>query len=160
MKERVYIETSVISYLCSRPSRDLVVAASQEVTHEWWQEERGRYDLYVSEFVLAEIAAGNPEAAKKRQEVVHDMAVLTANEDSERLAHEIIKEARLPMSVATDVAHVAIASVQGMDYLLTWNCAHIANPHWLKKLAQITAMHRHALPVVCTPQALLEGTRP
>ena len=159
MKQRVYIETSVISYLCARPSRDLIVAANQEVTREWWREERHRYELFVSQFVFSEIAAGDRDAAATRQEAVEGIAVLTANEASEGLAGEIMRQARLPDSVADDVSHVAIASVQGMDYLMTWNCAHIANPHWLRNLARIIAGHGYALPVVCTPQALLEGTR-
>lgn len=159
MKEKVYIETSVVSYLCSRPSRDLIVAANQEVTLEWWRDERCRYDLFVSEFVIAEVAAGDRAAAVKRQGAVQDIAILPANEASELLAREIMQQAKLPVNVADDVAHVAIASVQGMEYLLTWNCAHIANPHWLAKLARIIAAHGYAMPVVCTPQALLEGKR-
>jgi hypothetical protein len=159
MKEKVYIETSVISYLCSRPSRDLVVAANQEVTREWWEKERARYDLFVSQFVTAEIRAGDEGAAGKRVEAIDGVAVLQANEDSELLAREIIRQATLPSSVGVDVAHVATATVYGMDYLLTWNCAHIANPHWLKKISDIVAMQGYQMPVVCSPQALLEGER-
>jgi predicted nucleic acid-binding protein len=159
MKEKVYIETSVVSYLCSRPSRDIIVAANQAVTQEWWRNERSRYDLFVSEFVLAEIAAGDRAAAAKRQDAIQGLAILAANEVSERLAREIMRQARLPGNVADDVAHIAIASTQGMDYLLTWNCAHIANPHWLGKLARIIAARGYSLPGVCTPQALLEGKR-
>lgn len=159
MREKVYLETSVVSYLCSRPSRDLIVAANQEVTQEWWRGERSRYDCFVSEFVLAEIAAGDRDAAVKREEAIHGILVLAANEASEQLAREIMRQAKLPGNVADDVAHISIASVQGMDYLLTWNCAHIANPHWLRKLARIIAVQGYAMPVVCTPQALLEGKR-
>jgi predicted nucleic acid-binding protein len=159
MKEKVYIETSVVSYLCSRPSRDLIVAANQEVTQEWWRDERRSYELFVSEFVLSEIMAGDRDAAVKRQEAVQDIAILTANEKSERLAVEIMRQAKLPVSVVDDVAHVSIASVHGMEYLLTWNCAHIANPHWLGKLSRIIVVHGYEMPVVCTPQALLEGKR-
>jgi predicted nucleic acid-binding protein len=157
MKEKVYIETSVISYLCSRPSRVLVVAANQEVTREWWEKERGRYDLFVSQFVTAEIRAGDEEAAAKRVKAIEGVMVLQANEASELLAREIIRQATLPTSVGDDVAHVATATVYGMDYLLTWNCAHIANPHWLKKMSDIVATQGYQMPVVCNPQALLEG---
>ena len=157
MKEKVYIETSVISYLCSRPSRDLVVAANQEVTREWWEKERTRYDLFVSQLVVAEIRAGDEDAAAKRVRAVAGIAVLYASEATEQLAREIMRQARLPSSVGDDVAHVATATVYGMDYLLTWNCAHIANPHWLKKLAGIVATQGYEMPVVCDPQALLEG---
>ncbi|MFA6291790.1 MAG: type II toxin-antitoxin system VapC family toxin [Victivallales bacterium] len=159
MKEKVYIETSVVSYLCSRQSRDLIVAANQEVTQEWWRDERRRYDLFVSEFVLSEIAAGDKDAALKRQEAIQGIAILIVNEASERLAVEIMRQAKLPGSVADDVAHVSVASVQGMEYLLTWNCAHIANPHWLGKLSRIITACGYSMPAVCTPQALLEGKR-
>lgn len=113
MKEKVYIETSVISYLCSWPSRDLIVAANQEVTREWWERDRMRYDLFVSQFVTAEIRAGDDNAAAKRVRAVED--------------------------------------------ILTWNCAHIANPHWMKKISDIVVAHGFRMPVVCNPQALLEG---
>jgi len=160
VKEKVYVETSVVSYLCSRPSRDLIVAASQEVTHEWWDKERSHYDLFVSEFVLSEIAEGDRVAALKRQEVVQGIAILTASEASERLASKIMKGLKLPGSIADDAAHISIASVQGVDYLLTWNCAHIANPHWLAKLVGIITACGYVMPVICTPQGLLEGKRP
>ena len=157
LKEKVYIETSVISYLCSRPARDLIVAANQEVTREWWERDRARYDLYVSQFVTAEIGAGDEDAAAKRVRAVEGIAVLYANEDTEQLAREIMREARLPSSVGDDVAHVATATVYGMNYLLTWNCAHIANPHWLRRISSIVATQGYEMPVVCDPQALLEG---
>lgn len=159
MKEKVYIETSVVSYLCSRPSRDLLVAANQAVTREWWERDRGRYDLYISQFVTAEIGSGDRDAAAKRRDAVQNVPVLVANEAAGRLAREIMRQAKLPRSVADDVAHVAIAAVYGMDYLLTWNCSHIANPHWLRKLTAIVSAHGYAMPVVCGPQALLEGER-
>jgi len=156
MKERVYIETSVISYLCSRPSRDLIAAAMQEVTREWW-EDRTRYELFVSQFVWAEIEEGDQDAAAKRQAAVQGIPILTANKASEALARELMRQAKLPRVVSADVAHVAISAVQGMDYLLTWNCAHIANPHWLRKISSIVTACGYVMPVVCTPQALREG---
>ncbi|OGV65717.1 MAG: hypothetical protein A3K19_25840 [Lentisphaerae bacterium RIFOXYB12_FULL_65_16] len=156
-REKVYIETSVVSYLCARPSRDLIVAANQEMTHEWWETRRQRYDLFVSEFVHAEIADGDPDAARKRQETVAGIAVLAASDAALDLALEISRQAGLPASVADDVAHIAVATAHGMDYVLTWNCAHIANPHWQTRIARVIRGAGYLMPVMCTPQAMLEG---
>jgi hypothetical protein len=147
----------VVSYLCARPSRDLIVAAWQQVTHDWWNKHRKRYELFVSEFVLAEIAEGDPEAIRKRQKLVAAIPILAANDAALQLTREIMGRAKLPTRVADDVAHIAMSSVHGMDYLLTWNCAHIANPHWQIRLQAIIKESGFAMPVMCTPQAFLEG---
>lgn len=157
MKEKVYIETSVVSYLCSRPSRDLVVAANQEVSREWWEKDRGRYDCYVSALVLEEVSCGDADAAAKRKLTVAELKELVVNTASAAVARELLFRTGLPPKVTDDLAHVAIAAVYGMDYLLTWNCAHIANPHWQPKVAAVLNDLGYAVPVICTPQALLEG---
>jgi hypothetical protein len=118
---------------------------------------RQQYDLFVSEFVLNEIAQGDPEAARQRLNLVSGIPVLAVNEAALRLAREIIRQAKFPRKVADDVAHIAIATVHGTDYLLTWNCAHIANPHWEARLGRIIRACGFSMPVLCTPQALLEG---
>jgi len=133
------------------------VAAWQQVSHEWWNRRRERYELFVSEFVLAEIGEGDSAAVQKRQELVVDLPILAANDAALWLAGEIMSRAKLPVRVADDVAHIAVSSVHGMDYLLTWNCAHIANPHWQMKLEAIIKGAGFAMPVMCTPQAFLEG---
>jgi hypothetical protein len=157
VKEKVYVETSVVSYLCSRPSRDLVVAAMQQMTREWWETHRRRYDCFVSDVVIEEIGHGDKDAAARRQPATAGLAVLAVNDAVVRLADHLMKQSKLPPDREDDVLHVAIATVHGMDYLLTWNCAHIANPHWLKKFDQIIRKQGYAMPLVCTPQALLEG---
>jgi hypothetical protein len=157
MKEKVYIETSVISYLCSRPSRDLVVSANQEVTREWWEKERARYDCYVSALVLEEASSGDADAAAKRKRAVAELKELAVNTASAAVARELLVRSGFPPKVTDDLAHVAVAAVYGMDYLLTWNCAHIANPHWQPRVAAVLTELGYAAPVICTPQALLEG---
>ncbi|OPZ30675.1 MAG: hypothetical protein BWZ02_00652 [Lentisphaerae bacterium ADurb.BinA184] len=157
MRESVYIETSVVSLLTARPSRDLIVAAMQQATQEWWETRRLGYDCYVSNLVMAEIRAGDDEAASRRVSAVGDMPVLAAVSESERLARELMRRTGLPDGVTDDVAHISVATVYGMAYLLTWNCAHIANPHWVPKLAAIALDLGYAMPTICTPQALLEG---
>ena len=157
--ETVYIETSIISYLCSRPSRDLIVAANQEITREWWNERRADYDCYISELVMEEISAGDVEAAAKRLRIADGMPLLAANDIVRNLEGEIMRGLGLPKIIAADVAHIAITAVHGMDYLLTLNCAHIANPHWLHKLRDIIEGHGFGMPEICTPQEILEGER-
>lgn len=157
MKEKVYIETSVISYLCSRPSRDLIVAASQEVTQEWWDMERSRYDCYVSELLLEEAGSGDPEAAAKRLNLANALAILPVNDKVKNVARELLKRTGFPEGVADDITHIAITAFYGIDYLLTWNCSHIANPHWQARIVKVLLDLGYEAPVMCTPQALLEG---
>ena len=157
MKKKVYIETSVISYLCARPSRDLVVAAMQRTTLEWWEKERVRYDCYVSELVLQEIAGGDLEAAAKRLTAVTELEELPLNDTVKKVARELLVRTGFSQGVMDDLAHIAVAAVYGMDYLLTWNCAHIANPHWQPQVVDVLLDLGYTTPVICTPQALLEG---
>ena len=160
MKEKVYIETSVISYLCSRPSRDLIAAANQEVTREWWEKERPRYDCFVSELVVKEAAGGDSDAATKRQAVIAQLNEIEVDSTVADVASELLLQTGFPHKVADDLTHIAIAAVYGMNFLLTWNCTHIANPHWLPKVTAVLAELGYDAPEVCTPQALLEGERP
>ena len=157
--ETVYVETSIISYLCSRPSRDLIVAANQEITREWWDKRRADYDCYISELVMEEISAGDQEAAAKRLHLAGNMLLLAANDAARNLEGQIMRGLDLPRTVAADAAHIAIAVVHGMDYLLTLNCAHIANPHWLHKLRGIVEGQGFGMPEICTSQEILEGER-
>ncbi len=157
MKDSVYIETSIISYLCSRPSRDLVIAANQEVAREWWDGRRGMYDLYVSDYVLAEISEGDPKAAARRLDLVEGIPSLVANDEVIQLTEVIMHSLRLPPKLVADMEHIAIAAVHGMDYLLTLNMTHIANPHWQRRLGKAVIAGGCNMPQMCVPQALLEG---
>ncbi|MCF7837917.1 MAG: type II toxin-antitoxin system VapC family toxin [Candidatus Marinimicrobia bacterium] len=157
MKARIYIETSVISNLCARPSRDLIVAANQEITREWWERDRGRYDCYVSALVLDEASSGDVCAAAKRRAVIAELKELAMDAATVGVARELLIRTRLPKRVTDDLAHIATAAVYGMDYLLTWNCAHIANPHWQPRVAAVLRELGYDGPMICTPQALLEG---
>lgn len=159
MKESVYIETSIISYLCSRPSRDLVIAANQELVHEWWHGRRTNYECFISEFVIQEIAAGDPEAAERRRAAVDGIAVLAATEEGRSIEKALMAKCDLPARVATDVAHVALASAQAVDYLLTLNCSHIANAHLARRFRAVIEEMGYQMPVLCTPQEIMEEYR-
>nr|VFK64812.1 MAG: PIN domain-containing protein [Candidatus Kentron sp. TC] len=129
-RETVYVETSVISYLCARPSRDLIIAANQKTTRQWWDEKRSDYDCFISELVLKESMAGDPEVAKKRIRLMLNLPVLAITDTVAILSETIMHDAKLPVSVENDILHIAIAAYHKIDYLLTLNCRHIANPHW------------------------------
>ncbi|MGK5095302.1 type II toxin-antitoxin system VapC family toxin [Deltaproteobacteria bacterium TL4] len=128
LKARVYIETSVISYLTARPTNDIRAAANQNVTLEWWETQRPKFDLLISEFVVAEASLGHPEAAERRLAIIADIMELQATEEVRVLGQELIRRNALPAKAEIDAYHVAIAAVNGIEYLLTWNCAHIAKP--------------------------------
>ncbi len=158
MKPTIYLETSVVSYLASRPSRDLVVAAHQQITAEWWQDQRERYALFCSELVLAEASAGDAEAAARRLAFLERIPVLEATDEARQLAQKYIDDAGIPPSEPEDAAHVAIATVHGMAFLLTWNCAHIANAHIRVRIESVSRASGYEPPSICTPEELPEAT--
>ena len=96
MGKRVYIETSVISYLAARPSQDLLTAAWQQVTHEWWNNRRPRFELFTSELVSAEASQGDPDAAKRRDEKLRDIADLEVTDSAVALAKKLVDAGALP----------------------------------------------------------------
>ena len=155
MSLRVYIETSVVSYLTSFPSRDIVVAAHQQITHAWWAG-RTRFDLYVSEAVLAEAGGGDPSAAGRRLSAVAGVPVLTITGEVEALANHFVEKGALPPKAFVDALHVAAAAIHRMDFLLTWNCTHIANAQIRGRLEALCRTLGLQPPMICTPQELQE----
>jgi PIN domain len=156
MQPTVYLETTIIGYLTSRPSRDLVTAANQQLTHDWWDHRRQHYDLYVSEAVITECSAGDPQAAQERLEVLTHIPVLDITEEAENLANELVKQVPLPEKAEVDALHIATATVNGIDYLLTWNCTHIANAALQHRIEAICRAAGFDPPTICTPQQLME----
>jgi hypothetical protein len=153
MKSKVYIETSIPSYLTAWRSRDLIVAANQEITKEWW-DSREQFDLYISALVIQEAGAGNPAAAQKRLEQLDDIPELNITEEVERFAEVLIQKVPLPEKARIDALHISVAALSGMDYLLTWNCTHIANAILRPKLEAICREFGYEPPTICTPQEL------
>lgn len=142
--------------MTARPSRDLVTAANQQITKEWWEDRRRDFELYISQPVIQESNAGDPEAAKRRLNVLEDYSQLDVTEESMVLAQELIKQVPLPEKAELDALHIAIATVHGMDYLLTWNCTHIANASLRHNIETICYMMGYEPPIICTPQELME----
>lgn len=120
-KPTVYIETSIISYLTARRSRDIVTLANQQLTQDWWNNHQGSYALYISQYVLDEAGAGDPLAAQKRLEALHGLPLLTITAEAGALAQAFVHPGPLPSRAGVDALHMAIATNSGLDYLLTWN---------------------------------------
>ena len=151
----VYVETTIPSYLAARPSRDLVTAAHQQITHEWWSTAPERFDLYVSEAVLEEIRRGDSEYAKRRLQFVSGLPILAMHTDVASLAQTYEERLGLQGPAAADVPHFAYAVAYNMDYLVTWNCAHIANGQVIKQLLTVNAGIERDTPIIVTPEELM-----
>src|SRR5262245_51101389 len=120
--ESVYLETSFISYLVARPSRDVIVAGHQQTTLEWWDNRRSHFECSVSQVVIAEVSAGDLAEIQKRLAIISGLPVLKATEEAEALAQAIMAAGMLPPDAVRAAAHVAVAATHSIDYLLTWNC--------------------------------------
>ena len=155
MKLRAYIETSVISYLTARPSRDATVFAHQMLTQQWWNEGRGAYELYISEYVRLEAAQGDTDAAGLRLAALEGLPEIATNADTEVLAGELIKRGALPTNSRLDALHLAVSAVQGMDLLLTWNFKHLANAVAILKAEAICRQCGFEPPRIITPLQMI-----
>lgn len=156
MKPKVYLETSIVSYLTSQPSRDIVTAARQQVTREWWQKRREKFDLYISEFVLSEARLGDVRLAELRLQALEGIALVQLTEDGALLAEELVAKGPLPEKSAVDDLHIAAAVSAGVDYLLTWNFKHLANAAMRSKIDFVCRLQGFEPCVICTPEELLE----
>ena len=156
MKPRVYVETSVISYLASRPARDLIVAAHQALTREWWGQHSERFELVISQLVEQEAGAGDPDASRSRLAESDGIAILALSDAAVSLAERLVSDGPIPREAAADALHIAVAAVNGIDYLLTWNCKHLANATLRVQIAGLLEDAGYACPVICTPEELME----
>lgn len=157
MAERVYIETTVVSYLTARPNRDVVIAGHQQVTHEWWDTRSTSYQLCISQLVLKEAGAGDSQAAEERLVVLKAMTLLETSGGALELAKELIQAGALPAKAADDALHIAVAAMNGIPYLLTWNCRHLANATMRPLIEAVCTGKGLKAPIICTPEELLEA---
>jgi hypothetical protein len=155
VKAKVYLETTIVSYLVSRPSRDLIVAAHQQLTSEWWGKRRSEFEVFTSQFVFREASAGDRLMAQKRLALLTEIPVLSINESALSLASDLVHRKIVPQVYAEDASHIAIATVHGMDYLLTWNCKHIANAQIQRSIRAIARDAGYEPPIICTPEELM-----
>jgi hypothetical protein len=156
MKPRVYIETTIPSYLAAWPSRNLIRAAHQQLTRAWWEDRRGDFDLFVSQLVVRECQAGDSLAAAKRLELLDGIHSLEPTADASLLANQLVARVPLPHKAALDALHVAIATVNDIQYLLTWNCRHLANASLRKQIESVCREGGYEPPIICTPEELLK----
>jgi len=156
---KVYVETSVISYLVARRNqRDLLVAANQELTHEWWETRRRSFELYASAVVLAEAARGDQTFAAARLAIARELTLVEVSAPALALAQALLQSAGLPSKANEDALHIAVASTGGLDYLLTWNCKHIANAVIIPRVNEVVRRHGYEPPLIYTPQQLMEDS--
>ena len=157
MNPTVYVETSVISYLTAKPSRDIVIAAHQQVTRRWWRS-RSSYRLFVSQIVRDEGAVGDPAARARRLRILSDVPALAVTDEASRLAGELVRRGALPRKATVDAFHIGIAAAHQIEYLLTWNCKHIANATMRGTIEAICRSAGLTPPIICTPEELPSGS--
>ena len=155
MEPKVYVETTIVSYLVALPAQDLIQAAYQQITREWW-ERRDRFDLYVSRAVVAEARRGNPDAAARRLAALRGIPRLAGGRRVVDLATDLVRRGTLPVQAQVDAAHVGIAAANGMEYLLTWNLRHLANASIRGKIEEAVRAAGMVPPTICTPEELME----
>jgi hypothetical protein len=155
MKGTVYIETTIVSYLVANPSRDPILAAHQQLTRQWWQNQRMQYGCVTSPEVIREAGLGDAEMSRRRLEALAGLTLLEVDVSARGLTRELMATGVLPAAAGSDALHLVVASQHRIDLLLTWNCRHLANPHIAGKLRTFMERHELVLPEICTPVELM-----
>lgn len=156
MKPKVYLETTIISYFTARPSRDIITAAHQQSTQEWWESRKSNFELFISQIVVQEAGEGDADAVQRRLEMIESVPEIEVTQEAVLLAQALVSDGIVPQKAAADALHLAIATVQGMDYLLTWNLTHLANAVIRNAITNACRQHGYEPPVICTPEELME----
>jgi hypothetical protein len=154
-RPRLYLETTIPSFLTARPSRDLGQARMQIVTARWWNSWHTQFEIYTSRVVREEAAVGDREAVQRRSNFLKQIRTLEPTSHSDALASELVKRSGLPPTAKKDAEHIAIAAVHRMEFLLSWNCAHLTNVHTAPRIATICRSEGYSPPILCTPEQLL-----
>jgi predicted nucleic acid-binding protein len=155
--QKVYIETSIVSFLTARPSSNLLTAAWQNITTEWWERRRNDFQIFTSELVWEEARRGDKKAALRRQNVLEGIPLLELTESAVNLAKALLSNKAVPHKATDDAFHIALASVHCIDYLLTWNFRHIHNAETKPLIREVVTARDYRCPEICTPQELLGG---
>ncbi len=155
MTPRLYLETTIPSYLVARPNPDIQIAADQAATVQWWDAHRGDFDMFVSAVVIREVSRGEAEMATLRLAKINHLSVLAPTAESEALTERLLKDQIVPAKAADDAAHISLAAVHRMDFLLTWNCKHINNRFVVRRIERACAAAGFACPVIATPKELM-----
>ena len=155
MEPSVYIETTIPSYYTSLPSRDVVIAGHQATTRDWWERRLSHFRPFVSQDVLDEAALGNASFARRRLDVLASLPILELRDEVIALANAFIDSGPLPKKAVRDALHIAVSAIHGLDFLVTWNCTHIANAEMNPRIVSICHDHGLECPVICTPEELM-----
>jgi hypothetical protein len=153
--QKVYVETSIFSYLTSKPSRNILAAACQSLTVEWWEKRSKDFELFISELVLVEASRGDSLAAAKRVAALNGIPHLQVTDEVVSLAGTLITPDLLPQKATADALHLSLATIHKMDFLLTWNCRHLDNAEIKSKVRRLLTTQGYSLPEICTPQELI-----
>jgi len=156
MKPTVYIETTVISYHVANPSRDLIIAAHQQITHDWWESALPQFEAFISPVVLDEISRGDTLAAKRRLDSISSVSLLEILPEMLNLSEAYFTAIEIPEKARADSYHLAIAALHGMDYLVSWNCTHIVSGRVKRIIEEINSANGIRTPIICTPEELME----
>ena len=155
MRQLVYIETSIVSYLTAKPSRDLIQLAHQQITREWWEQHRPSFDLCISQLVLDEASKGDSRAAEMRLLALRHISIVPVTDDAIRLAEQMLADSVFPKQAAADALHLSIAACHKAHILLTWNCRHLANALIMDRLRSFADTMGFEAPILCTPEELM-----
>lgn len=156
MKKTVYVETTIISYMTARQSKDTITRGRQTLTRLWWREQRQKYNVVISEIVVREARAGDSDAANRRLKFLEKLASLPLSSEVATLAEAIVGEGVIPEKFIEDAFHVALCAIHDVDYLLTWNCRHLANATNFMYLWESVSRQGYKCPMICTPEGLME----
>jgi predicted nucleic acid-binding protein len=154
--DSVYVETTIVGHIAGRVHPDPIVAIRQQITRDWWRNVASGYEVFISQVVLEECSQGDPLAAAERLEVVKDLVLLEASVEVDDLADALISEKAVPASEPRDAFHIAIAAVNGIEYLLTWNCKHLANATLRGRIEKVCRDAGYEPPIICTSEELVE----
>ena len=155
-KKKLYLETTIPSYMTAWPSTSLIVAAHQAITINWWTANSMKYDIHISQFVIDEASSGDKDAIKRRLDFISGFKILDVTDEVLSLSKRIINSRLIPTKAFNDASHIAVAAVHSVDYLLTWNCSHINNAFIKEKLFHLCSEAGYHLPSICTPEELME----
>lgn len=139
------------------PSRNLLVAAWQCLTVEWWEKRRKLFEVFVSELVIEEAGRGDSEASERRLKAIEGIPLLKLTDSAVELSKKLISKGALPSKAIDDALHIAISAVHNIDYLLTWNCRHIDNAEAKPLIRSVIIANGYNYPEICTPQELIGG---
>ena len=155
MKPKLYLESTIPSYLVARPSRDVILAGQQKITQDWWHTRLNDFEIFISDTVTQEVAVGDSVMAAQRLALIKPFILLAANDEVIELAEALVHGGPLPEKAVRDAVHIAVAAVHRLHFLLTWNCKHIANAQMFGRMREICTAHGFECPVICTPRELM-----